>query len=104
MVFKQFRSNGCLSYLIGSEKERVCAIVDPAGDLDVFLKAMKDLSQLYAIDTHSHADHLSLAGKLANAAKAKVVMNSNYELQRKISQGKGYDIRKLFKILYSSAC
>ncbi len=90
MIFRQFRSNGCLSYLIASEQE--CAVVDPSGEPEVFLKAIADLKLLYAIDTHSHADHVSLAGKLADETGAKVLMSSNFELQRKISQGKGYDI------------
>jgi len=90
MIFRQFRSNGCLSYLIASEQE--CAVVDPTGDLEIFQKAIKALKLLYIIDTHSHADHVSLSGKLADATGAKVLMSSNYELQRKISHGKGYDI------------
>jgi len=94
MIFQQFRNEGCLSYLAGNEKTRECMVIDPAKDIEQYIEAVeiKGLNLIYVIDTHSHADHITGAGKLAQKVKAAVVMSENVETQRKASEGKGYEM------------
>lgn len=94
MIFQQFRNEGCLSYLIGDENTNDCAVIDPAKEIEPYMKAVEKskLKLVYIIDTHSHADHITGAGKLAQKTKALLVMNENVEKQRKASEGKGDEI------------
>lgn len=91
MIFHQFRHNGCLSYLIGDESTKECAVIDPARDVGPYLEAVAErgLRLVYVIDTHSHADHTTGAGELAQEAKALVLMGEEVERQREASEGKG---------------
>jgi len=91
MIFQQFRNEGCLSYLIGDENTNDCAVIDPAKEIEPYMKAVEKskLKLVYVIDSHSHADHITGAGKLAQKTKALLVMNENVEKQRKASEGKG---------------
>lgn len=87
MPLKQFRdSEGCFSYLIYCEQERVAAVVDANHEIDLYLAAIKDLglSLSYAVDTHTHVDHDSLSGELAKLTGAKVLMHPSYVEQRKL--------------------
>ncbi len=72
----QFRrvGKGCLSYLIGSEKE--AAVMDASLDPDVYLHAAQsqDWSIAAVLDTHIHADHLSRSRLLAERAGAKLYL------------------------------
>jgi len=77
IFFEQIRSAGCLSYILGCAKERICVVIDPELDkaddyvgLAEFLKA----KILYAIDTHTHADHNSACKVMRERHGIKVVM------------------------------
>jgi len=65
------------AYLIGDEKTRLAAVVDPAGAVDRILRLAQDhsLKIIYVINTHSHSDHTSGSQELASAAGAKIVMH-----------------------------
>jgi len=91
MIFQQFRNDGCLSYLIGDENTKNCAVIDPAKDIVPYLEAVENngLKLLYVIDTHSHADHITGAGNLAQKANAALVMSENVDKQRKAAEGRG---------------
>ncbi len=76
--FEQIRSAGCLSYILGCAKEKVCVVIDPELDkaddyvgLADFLKA----KILYAIDTHTHADHNSACKVMRERFGIKVIMH-----------------------------
>lgn len=78
IFFEQIRSGGCLSYLLGCNKEKVCVIIDPEIDkTEEYLGMLEALSfrLLYAIDTHTHADHSSACKVLKARSGAKVVMH-----------------------------
>src|SRR5215467_12541513 len=67
MLFEQIRSGGCLSYLVGCEDTRAGMVIDPALDkLDryVAFAAEKGLRLHYVFETHTHADHFSVARQL----------------------------------------
>ncbi|MFX1519736.1 MAG: rhodanese-like domain-containing protein [Promethearchaeota archaeon] len=95
MIFQQFRyEGGHLSYLIGDETTKKCAIIDPAIEIEPYLETIesKQLKLVYVIDTHSHADHVTGAGKLAEKAEGIVIMNDSVDMQRMLSEGKGDEI------------
>ncbi|HXG52280.1 MAG TPA: MBL fold metallo-hydrolase [candidate division Zixibacteria bacterium] len=78
IFFEQIRSAGCLSYLLGCKAERACVLIDPelskAEDY-VGLARFFDASILYAIDTHTHADHNSACKVLRERHGIPVVMH-----------------------------
>jgi len=65
------------AYLVGDEKTRSAAVVDPAGAVDRILRLAEDhgLKVIYIINTHSHSDHTSGSQELASATGAKIVMH-----------------------------
>ena len=78
VYFEQIRSSGCLSYILGCKKTNVCVVIDPELDkTDEYLGIANELSStlLYAIDTHTHADHSSACKILRERHGVKVVMH-----------------------------
>ena len=79
MIFRQVIQDdlGCASYLVGDEHDKVAAVVDPRLDTDIYL----ELAQLAGvritdvIETHTHADHVSGHGRLAEATGATIHIN-----------------------------
>jgi hydroxyacylglutathione hydrolase len=67
---------GCAAYAIGSLDTRECAVFDPLWDVEPYLAAAKRRSSRvrYVIDSHSHADHVSGARRLAAATGAELVL------------------------------
>ncbi|HEY2987628.1 MAG TPA: MBL fold metallo-hydrolase [Candidatus Binatia bacterium] len=78
IFFEQVRSSGCLSYVVGCQKEKVCVVIDPEQDkIEEYLGLVESFSSrlLYAIDTHTHADHVSACKILRERGDAQVVMH-----------------------------
>jgi len=65
------------AYLVGDERTRSAAVVDPAGAVDRILRLAEDhgLKVIYIINTHSHSDHTSGSQELASATGAKIVVH-----------------------------
>ena len=63
------------AYLIGDEKTKLAAVVDPAWDIEKILDVAKShgLRIVYAINTHNHPDHTSGNDELVKATGAKIV-------------------------------
>ena len=62
IFFEQIRSSGCLSYIVGCKQAKVCVVIDPELDkADDYVELARFFGStlLYAIDTHTHADHHS---------------------------------------------
>lgn len=69
MIFRQLfhAETGTYTYLLGCEKKREAALVDPVIDnIAHYLQLLKelDLKLVVAIDTHVHADHITALGAL----------------------------------------
>ncbi len=82
IYFEQIRSCGCLSYVLGCKKTNVYVVIDPELDkTDEYLGIARELSSrlLYAIDTHTHADHSSACKILRERHGIKVVMHQSSE-------------------------
>ena len=76
MLIKQFRveSLGNSSYIIGSEEAKVCAVVDPVRDVDLFIDEAQRLGMeiTYSLETHVHNDFVSGSRELAARVGATV--------------------------------
>lgn len=74
-IFKQFKAGNCYSYIIGSKGEAL--VIDPhislLSEYSNYLKK-NSLTLKYIFDTHTHADHFSLAAVLKKKYNAKVIM------------------------------
>jgi glyoxylase-like metal-dependent hydrolase (beta-lactamase superfamily II)/rhodanese-related sulfurtransferase len=69
VVFRQFVDDdlGCASYLIGDSQSGEALVVDPAYDIEPYLEAaeLEGVRIVRALETHTHADHVSGHGRLA---------------------------------------
>lgn len=79
---------GCASYVLGSLEASECAVFDPLWDVEPYRRvAASRSSQIrYVIDSHSHADHVSGARRLAAMTGAELIVpelaDINYEATR----------------------
>jgi hydroxyacylglutathione hydrolase len=78
MILRQFLHIDpvAISYLFGCGGQAIGAVVDPVGDMAPYLRAADEtgMALRYVIDTHLHADHLSVGRRLAEAAGASYVL------------------------------
>jgi glyoxylase-like metal-dependent hydrolase (beta-lactamase superfamily II)/rhodanese-related sulfurtransferase len=69
VLFRQFVDDdlGCASYLIGDESAGEAVVVDPAYAIEQYLEAAErhEVRLTAALETHTHADHVSGHGRLA---------------------------------------
>jgi glyoxylase-like metal-dependent hydrolase (beta-lactamase superfamily II) len=76
--FEQIRSAGCLSYILGCAREKVCIVIDPELDKADDYAALADFFAakiVYVVDTHTHADHNSACKVMRERYGVKVVMH-----------------------------
>lgn len=76
--FEQIRSSGCLSYILGCAMEKVAVVIDPELDKAADYIGLADFFKsklLYAIDTHTHADHNSACKLMRERDGVQVVMH-----------------------------
>ena len=76
--FEQIRSSGCLSYILGCSKERECIVIDPEVDkADDYVELARFFGSklLYAIDSHTHADHHSACKVMRERYGIQVIMH-----------------------------
>lgn len=98
MIFKQLNPGDCRSYLVGCESTKEVVIVDPVIDfVDDYLKLLEadGLTLTMAIDTHTHADHISGASLLMDRTGCEYVMSEHARAKCptvRIKDGHEYDI------------
>ena len=76
--------DGCLAYLVADEVSRTAVAIDPRLDqVDGLTDALaaRGLRLAYALDTHTHADHLSGVRRLAQRTGATVLAHRASKLQ-----------------------
>ncbi|MGE5335102.1 MAG: MBL fold metallo-hydrolase, partial [Nitrososphaerota archaeon] len=78
MYFRQLRlpDIGCASYIVGGDG--VCAVIDPRWDVVpqyIGLASRQGLKVTHIIETHTHADHVSGATRLAERTGALVFIH-----------------------------
>lgn len=78
MYFRQLRlpDIGCASYIVGGDG--VCAVIDPRWDVVpqyIGLAGRQGLKITHIIETHTHADHVSGASRMAERTGARVLIH-----------------------------
>jgi len=73
-----------ISYVFGCGGQSAAAVVDPVGEVGSYLRAAAEAGMAirYVIDTHIHADHLSVGRALAQAAGAPYVLFAGAQAAR----------------------
>ena len=78
MILRQFLHADpvAASYVFGCGGKAIGAVVDPLGDLTSYLRTSEETGMRirYVIDTHLHADHVSVGRELADASGAEYVL------------------------------
>ncbi len=76
---RAIRSEQCLSYLAWNEASREALLVDPkdedAGAYRDLIRERAGYRWVGVIDTHTHADHISIAAQLADELAAPLIMH-----------------------------
>lgn len=100
MIFRQlFDADSCTySYLIASNVGREAVIIDPVkGNLQQYLQLVQelDLRLVQALDTHTHADHVTALGALRDATGCISVMGEHTQAEcvsRRVAAGESLNI------------
>ena len=79
IIFRQLfdEKTWTYSYIIGDISSKQAVIIDPVidkVDRDIKLLQELDLSLVYILDTHIHADHVTGSGTLRTKTGAKIAM------------------------------
>ncbi len=84
MILRQFLHIDpvAVSYLFGCGGHAACAVADPVGDIEPYLRMAGDTGMRirFVVDTHVHADHRSAGRALAAAARAEYVLHAAAEV------------------------
>jgi sulfur dioxygenase len=79
MIFRELNRGKCKTYLVGCEKTRAAALIDPIREkVDRYLALVTyyHLRLDAVVDTHTHADHRTACFELKDLTGAKVIMHS----------------------------
>lgn len=94
MILRQYLHSNpvAASYLLGCGGKAAGAVIDPVGSIAPYLEAAveTELRILYVIDTHVHADHLSVGRALAEAAGGHYLLHESADVAfpfRKVTDG-----------------
>lgn len=99
MILRQFLHVDpvAASYLFGCGGKATGAVVDPLGDIGPYLRTAEETGMRirYVIDTHLHADHLSVGRVLARAAEAEYVLFANANVTFRFRRVRDGDVLEL---------
>jgi hydroxyacylglutathione hydrolase len=93
MIFEQipvgFMQN--FAYLVGDEKARLAAVVDPAWDVGRILAVANRYGTkiIFAVNTHHHPDHTAGNSELVKATGARIVAHESSNIKKDISVKEG---------------
>ena len=95
MWFEQIirKETGCVTYLIGSATTGECAVFDPLWEITPYMQLAQqhNAKVRYVIDSHSHADHVSGARRLARAAGAELILPALASIEYTATRVRGGD-------------
>ena len=103
MWFEQIvrKETGCSAYMIGSLETGECAVFDPLWDIQPYLDSAGSQSSKirYIIDSHSHADHVSGARRLARISGGELILPALADITYKATRAKGNDTIQMGEVL-----
>ncbi len=75
------------SYIIGDDKTKSAALVDPAWEVDTLLKLCEELGLKvsYVINTHSHHDHVEGNEAVADRTGARIITHEKSPVRKDIA-------------------
>lgn len=79
LIFEQLNPRGCKTYLIASMRTGEAWLIDPVLDyIEEYIRTLDSLKLKlsFAIDTHTHADHISGSPKLTDVTGCAYLMHS----------------------------
>ncbi|MFQ5995066.1 MAG: MBL fold metallo-hydrolase [Acidiferrobacterales bacterium] len=85
MIFKELNGTQCKTYLVGCEKTRQAALIDPVRDnIPRYLGFLgyENLRLGILIDTHTHADHATASFELRRLTGAPLIMHRRAPVPR----------------------
>lgn len=82
MIFRQLydQQSSTYTYLLASRRGGEAVLIDPVDeftDMYITLIEQLDLSLVYALDTHTHADHITALGSLRERVHCTTVMGDH---------------------------
>ena len=87
MYFRQIlhEEKACASYLVGCPTLGQCAVIDPQGDPQFYVKQVERNSMAisHIIETHLHADHLSCTRELSALTGAPIYLGPGAQVNYK---------------------
>ena len=92
------QNDGCLAYLVVDEASHTALAIDPRLDqVDRLLAVLtaRDVRLVHALDTHTHADHLSGVRRLAQRTGATVLAHAASKLKspaRRVRGGETFEV------------
>lgn len=110
MLFRQlFDSVSCTyTYIIADDKGHEAIIIDPVKEkAEQYLKLLKelDLKLVMALDTHTHADHVTATGALRNKTQCSIIMGDRTKAECvdiKLKEGETIKIgRQILTAMYT---
>ena len=86
------KETGCATYMVGADNGE-CAVFDPLWDPRPYLDIAKKRgsSIRYILDSHSHADHVSGARRLAEATGAELILPKLTDIAYEATRVQGGD-------------
>lgn len=86
------KETGCATYMVGADNGE-CAVFDPLWDPQPYLDVAqrRETTLRYVIDSHSHADHVSGARRLAAASGGELILPELAEITYDATRVKGGD-------------
>ncbi|MER8956693.1 MBL fold metallo-hydrolase [Mesorhizobium sp. M0833] len=103
MILRQFLHSDpvAASYLFGCGGKSAAAVVDPVGDIAPYLRVAEATGMriLYVVDTHIHADHISVGRSLAAASGAEYLLFEGAEAGFPFLHAKDGDVLELGNVM-----
>lgn len=85
MIFRQLfdLTSSTYTYLLASRQGGKAVLIDPVHEhTEMYIKLIEqlDLKLVYALDTHTHADHITALGSLRDSTHCKTVMGNRSQV------------------------
>lgn len=104
-LLETLRHGPCLGYVVACPSSRQAAVVDPSGDPADTLRLVESRGWelACAVETHTHADHVSASGALREATGCPIYGGEHTPAQREAARRAGLRWRSVRSTLEANA-